>query len=182
MKWLYETSESLGVDRSRIAIAGQSAGGGLAAALTQRLSDKAWLTPAFQLLVYPMLDARTTARADHRGTGKFIWTPKSNLYGWRSYLGFDPGAGPYPPYSVPAQHLDLTGLPPTWIGVGDLDLFHEENLEYARRLKRDGVACELHVSPGAYHAFDVFHPQSRPARDFQASIVSALKGAFFPEA
>ena len=112
----------------------------------------------FQLLVYPMLDDRTVLRTDHAGTGSFVWTPTSNAFGWTSYLGHPPRDDEDRPYAVPARRADLTGLPPAWIGVGDLDLFHAEDLEYAERLQSAGVrdvalahvvVASRHLSPRA---------------------------------
>ena len=77
---------------------------------------------------------------------------------------------------MPARRADLSGLPPTWIGVGTLDLFHSEDVEYARRLAAAGVPCELHVIPGAYHGFDASEPKAAVSRDFVARQVEALRG------
>ena len=103
-----------------------------------------------------MLDDRTGSSSDpHPHCGEFVWTPNSNRFGWRSLLGVEPGSPDVPAGAVPAREADLSGLPPTYIAVGALDLFLEESLEYARRLIRAGVPTELHVTPGAYHGFGV---------------------------
>jgi len=175
LTWLVEQAEALGLDPGRIAIGGQSAGGGLAAALVQRAVDQGPIVPALQLLVYPMLDAATTLRRDDMGTGQFIWTASANRYGWKSYLGRDPGIGDYPVYAVPASRASLKGLPPAWIGVGALDLFHGENLEYARRLQQDGVACDVYVAEAAYHGFDIFRPKAQATTHFYAAMLAALE-------
>lgn len=175
--WMVEHADTLGIDPSRVIIGGQSAGGGLAAALVQRAVDTGPIRPVFQLLVYPMLDAMTVARRDHAGTGHFVWTPASNLYGWQSYLGFDPRRNVYPSYAVPASRNNLSGLPPAWIGVGKLDLFYEEDCAYAKRLRDAGVACDLHVEEGAYHGFDLACPEAEASKRFQASLISALAKA-----
>jgi acetyl esterase/lipase len=92
-----------------------------------------------------------------------LWTPKSNQYGWSSYLG-DAVAGPdVSPYAAAARRENLTGLPPAWIGVGTLDLFHDEDVDYARRLSDSNVPCELHIVPGAFHGFDAVFPSSSGA-------------------
>src|SRR5262249_24598873 len=109
-----------------------------------------------QLLDSPMLDDRTGTTSDpHPYCGEFVWTPSSNRFGWRSLLGAEPGSSDVPADAVPARAVDLSGLPPTFIAVGALDLFLEESLEYARRLILAGVPTELHVVPGAYHGFQV---------------------------
>lgn len=157
--WMHENAAELGIDPARIAIAGESAGGGHAAALALHARDRRRETgggPAicFQLLDAPMLDDRTGTTADpHPHTGHFVWTPEKNRFGWRSLLGVEPGGPDVPPAAVPARAADLSDLPPTFITVGALDLFLEENMEFIRRLTRAGVAAELHVIPGAYHGF-----------------------------
>ena len=156
LTWLHAQAEALGVDRSRIAIGGESAGGGHAAALVLLARRRGAVPICFQLLDCPMLDDRTGSSSDpHPYCGEFVWTAASNRFGWRSLLGMEPGTDAVPPDAAPARAADLTGLPPTFIIVGALDLFLEENLEYARRLMRAGVPTELHVIPGAFHGFAV---------------------------
>ncbi|MFL5352763.1 alpha/beta hydrolase [Archangium sp.] len=177
LSWMHAQAGALKIDADRLAIGGDSAGGGLAAALAQLTRDRKQIKPVFQLLLYPMLDDRTATRADHKGTGRYIWTPGSNVLGWTSYLGQAPGAPTTPKHAVPARMEDLTGLPPAWVGVGTLDLFHEEDVAYARRLQASGVPCELHEVPGAFHAFELFAGDAAISRDFIARQVSALKRA-----
>lgn len=154
LRWLCDNSTELGVDPTRIAVAGASAGGGLAAALAQRACDTG--NPVcFQLLAYPMLDDRTALRTTPKGR-PYTWTPQSNTYAWTAYLGHPPGQNDGRAYTAAARRDDLRGLPPAWIGVGDIDLFYPENAEYARRLDAAGVPCQLRVVPGMYHAADVF--------------------------
>ncbi|WP_405471554.1 alpha/beta hydrolase [Streptomyces canus] len=174
---LADRADDLHIDVDRIAIGGASAGGGLAAALALLAHDRAEIRPAFQLLLYPMLDDRTTTRTDLDSLKVRVWTPKSNRYGWSSYLG-DAVAGPdVSPYSAAARREDLTGLPPAWIGVGTLDLFHDEDVEYARRLSDSGVPCDLDVIPGAFHGFDLVFPKAEISREFWRRQAAALKGA-----
>jgi triacylglycerol lipase len=156
---MHDNAAELGIDPARIAIAGESAGGGHAAALALHARDKVRQNgsgPAicFQLLDAPMLDDRTGSSADpHPYTGHFVWTPERNRFGWHSLLGVEPGGPDVPAAAVPARATDLSGLPPTFISVGALDLFLEEDMEFIRRLTRAGVPAELHVIPGAYHGF-----------------------------
>ena len=101
-----------------------------------------------------MIDDRTAANADpHPFAGQYVWTPDSNAFGWRSLLNAEPGSDRISPYAAASRAEDLSGLPPAFIAVGALDLFVEEDIEYARRLMRAGVPVELHVYPGAYHGF-----------------------------
>ena len=147
--WLQSAAAELGVDPARIMIAGESAGAGLVASLCQLARDRGTVTPVFQYLAEPMLDHRSVD-SDHPHTGHFGWTRDHNRFGWNSMLG---GAESVSPYCSPAIAEDLSGLPPTYIHIGAIDLFLEESVDYARRLTRAGVSVELHVWPGAFHAF-----------------------------
>lgn len=175
LTWLHTNAEALKVRPDRIVVAGASAGGGLAAGLTLLARDRGEVPVAFQLLVYPMLDDRTVGRtidgANHR-----LWTAGSNRFGWTSYLGREPGAADVPVYAAPARAESLAGLPPTWIGVGTFDLFHDEDVEYARRIAEAGVPVQLEVVPGVFHAFDNFRG-AKVAKAFLASQFAALRRA-----
>jgi acetyl esterase/lipase len=173
--WLQGAAEDLGVDRGRVVIGGASAGGGLAACLGQRLHDEGGPQPAAQLLVYPMLDDRTAARRELDGAGHLVWHNRSNRVGWSAFLGRAPGSPQLPAYAVAARRVDLSGLPPAWIGVGDLDLFLDEGGAYARRLEGSGVAVTLHEVAGAPHGFDVLAPDAPLARAFVASQTAFLR-------
>jgi acetyl esterase/lipase len=165
-----------GVDSTRLAIGGASAGGGVAAGLALYAHDQGEIRPAFQLLVYPMLDDRTVLRDAaskyHRG-----WNAKSNRRGWKTYTGGEPGRPDVSPYAAPARREDLSGLPPAWIGVGTVDLFHDEDVEYARRLNGAGVPCELYVVPGAPHGFDQMFAKTDVAQNFWKQQATALRAA-----
>lgn len=179
LKWAVSNSQNLNIDPNRIAIGGASAGGGLAAALAQLAHDRKEIRPVFQLLVYPMLDDRTVLRTDIDDSNNVTWTHKSNRFGWESYLGQECGAEKVPAYSVPARRADLSGLPPAWIGVGALDIFHDEDVEYAQRLRGCGIECEIEIIPGAFHGFDVFDPMVPIVQDFRKSQIAALKNCLF---
>lgn len=174
-QWIAVQAARLNIDVQRAAIGGQSAGGGLAAALVQLAHDRAEIKPAFQLLIYPMLDDRTVDRTDIDPCGHFMWNQASNRFGWESYLRQSCGAATVPAYAVPARRADLTGLPPAWIGVGTLDLFHDEDVAYAQRLIECGVACDVLVVPGAYHGFDVVAPRTAVVGDFRRAQLAALQ-------
>jgi acetyl esterase/lipase len=164
----------LGIDPKRIAIGGASAGGGIAAGLALLAHDRGEVTPVFQLLVYPMLDDRTTMKAGSEVPKVRVWTTGSNRYGWKSYLGSAVGGPDVSPYAAPARRDDLHGLPPAWIGVGTLDLFHDEDVEYARRLTAADVACELVTIPGAFHGFDALFPTAPVTENFARAQEAAL--------
>jgi acetyl esterase/lipase len=140
----------------------------------QRAHDHG-LPVRFQLLLYPMLDDRTALRRDHGGRGRIAWTPRSNRYAWTSYLGHEPRADEPRRYAAAARRGNLAGLPPAWIGVGDLDLFYEEDLDYARRLRDAGVPVTLRLEPGMYHAAELELQATVPTmRAFQQAMFDAL--------
>lgn len=174
LRWLHERADSLGVEPGSVAVGGASAGGGLAATLAQRARDEG-LPVGFQLLVYPMLDDRTCLRTDHHRRGRVALTPRMLRYGWTSYLGHRPRPEQPGRYAAAARG-DLSGLAPAWIGVGSLDLLHDEAVEYARRLAAAGVPCELHVEPGMYHGADVALASTAGSmRRFRERMTDALR-------
>lgn len=154
LSWVYDNAANLRIDPTRIGVMGESAGGGLAAGLALMARDRAEHRLAFQHLIYPMIDDRTCTHPDpHPHAGEFIWTAEHNHFGWAALLGAEPGSEGISPYAAAARADDLSGLPPTFIATGGLDLFLEEDLEYGRRLMRAGVPVELHVYPGGFHGF-----------------------------
>lgn len=177
--WLHANAAALGVDRTRIAVMGESAGGGLAALVAIAARDRGAIPLCYQLLIYPMLDDRTgsTPAAPSRPT-TIGWSAEANAFGWSAFLGVPAGSSRVPTGAVPARVVDLTGLPPCFIGVGAIDLFAGEDMAYARRLIAAGVPTQLHVTPGAFHAFDFVVPEARVSREFTAAWKSALKAAF----
>lgn len=173
--WLAGNAVELGIDPARIAVAGESAGGGHAAALVLHARDKGGPAIRFLSLDSPMLDDRTGTTADrHPHCGAFVWTAEKNRFGWEALLGVEPGGPDVPAAAVPARATDLSGLPSTFITVGALDLFLEENLEWIRRLTRAGIAAELHVIPGAYHGFGLAQgtPQVIQAMDLRMTALA----------
>ncbi|MDO4252808.1 MAG: alpha/beta hydrolase [Rothia sp. (in: high G+C Gram-positive bacteria)] len=176
-RWLQTQSEELGFKEGNIAVAGSSAGGGLAAALVQKAADRG-KAPAFQALAYPMLDHRSAyrARSANRQRGRLLWTHNLNSGAWQTYLR-DQDRANLPPYASPAQYDSFAKLPPTWIGVGDLDLFYDEDLAYAKALRQAGVATELHIEKGMYHAADSLVPQAEESKDFRGKLVDAISEA-----
>ena len=152
LAWLFENADDMGVDRERIGVFGESAGGGLAAALAILARDRTEYDLAYQCLLFPMLDDRTAVEADPNPfTGEFVWRREDNHFGWSCLLGHEPGASGVSPYASPARVEDMTGLPDTFIFCGALDMFVDENIVYAKRLIRAGVPTELHIYPGFYH-------------------------------
>ncbi len=171
--WLAGRSD---VDASRIAVGGASAGGGLAAGLALLARQRGEVAPAFQLLTYPMLDDRTVDRTDIDERHFRLWNNRANRFGWQSYTGLAPGTSGVSALAAPARCDDLSGLPPAWIGVGTLDLFHDEDLAYADRLRAAGVGCDVVEVPGAFHGFDLV-AKAPVVQGFRAAQVAALAGA-----
>jgi acetyl esterase/lipase len=174
LMWLAQNAEELRIDRARISVGGNSAGAGLAAGLALLALDQRSVPINFQLLIYPMLDDRTVLRTDIDGRRLRLWTQASNRYGWTTYLGREPGGESISEYAAPARRRDLSGAPPAWIGVGTNDLFHDEDVAYANRLRAAGVPCELHVVQGAFHGFEIAGADKSVVKDFRQSYLDAL--------
>ncbi len=161
LTWLHQHADELGLVRSRIAVMGNSAGGGLAAAVSILARDRGGPAIARQLLIFPMLDDRTTVTDEHIAPYA-AWTYDDNITAWRAILGERAGASDVPAYAAPARVTDTSGLPPAYIETGQLDIFRDEGLRYATRLSVGGVPVEAHLYPGAPHEFDVIaHRQRR---------------------
>ncbi len=174
LRWAAEHAAELGVDPARLAIMGDSAGGGMAAAVALMARDRGGPSLKSQILVYPMLDDRTTV-PDPEIEPMALWSTDDNITGWGCLLGDAAGGDDVPSYAAPAREQDLAGLPPAYIEVGQLDIFRAEDLSYAERLGKAGVGVELHVHPGVPHAFEVFAPDSAVAGRAFADRVRTLK-------
>lgn len=176
LNWLFDTAPALGIDPQRIGIIGESAGGGLAAAVAQMARDLGGPKLAAQFLTYPMLDHRTGGADcphDNPVTGEFVWTRDLNHFGWSALQGDyaldDDRIG----WFSPSRAASLAGLPPAWIATGSLDLFFDEDIDYARRLVAAGVPVELHSYPGAIHGFNAI-ADSALARAFNRDLLGAI--------
>ena len=172
--WLAAASGEHGIDPDRIAVGGASAGGGLAAGLSLLARDRGEVSPCYQLLVYPMLDDRNSTRSSHAITDPRTWNREANLAGWDAYLAGKAGGDNVSPYAAPARATVLAGLPPAYINVGDLDLFLDEDVAYARAMADAGVPVELHIYPGGYHGSNSDVPDSGLSRRWAADELSAL--------
>lgn len=178
--WLREQAGALGLDPTRIGISGQSGGGGIAAATVLLIRDRGLPAPRFQSLLYPMLDDRNTTASSHEITDIGIWDRKTNILAWQAILGEHKEDNVFP-YAAPARATDLSGLPPTFIAVGDLDLFRDEDIEYAQRLRTQQVAVDLHLYSGAYHAFDLFAPTAQISQSLRQTWYDNLRRRFATE-
>lgn len=175
LAWLHANAGSLGIDVNRIGIGGSSAGAGLAAGLALLARDRGELPIAFQALIYPMIDDRQITTSSQWADP--IWPPQANRFGWDSYLG-DLSGDAVPGYAAAARATNLQDLPPTFICVGAIDGFCDEDVEYATRLRHAGVSCELHVYPGAPHGFDSVTPNSRVAQRASRELMQWLTTQF----
>jgi acetyl esterase/lipase len=174
--WTYTHASELQIDPRRIAVGGASSGGGSAAGLALLARDRGEVPVCFQLLIYPMIDDRNVTPSSHAITDPKVWCREWNLIAWRSYLGESAGDD-ISIHAAPTRATDLAGLPPAFVSVGDLDLFLDEDIEYAQRLLQAGIPTELHVYPGGIHAFDVFAPGAGISQRFSRDRDDALRRA-----
>lgn len=174
LQWLVEHAAQLAVDPARVAVMGDSAGGGLAAGVGLLARDRGGPAIAQQLLIYPMLDDRTSAPGTHQPP-LLTWSYDDNSTGWSALLGDSAGTDGVPEYAAPARATDLAGLPPTYLDVGDLDIFCDEDLAFARRLTGAGVSTELHLYPGCPHAFEWLAPNAEVAKHAVAQRARRLR-------
>lgn len=180
LTWCAERHGDLGIDASRIAIGGESAGGGLAAATALLARDRQGPAVRYQLLAYPMLDDRNNTPSALEFVDIPSWSSQHNGSGWRAVLGENAGGVDVSPYAAPARETDLSGLPPALIQVGELDVFRDEDILYATRLMQAGVATELHVYPGAFHGWDAAVPEASQSVGAVQERIAALRRALLP--
>ena len=172
--WIESQKENLQIDSSKIVLYGQSAGGGLVIATSMMVRDKGGPKIAFQMPIYPMLDDRHETPSSHEITNIGIWDREGSIEAWKWYLGGkEPDA-----YAAPSRAVSLEGLPPTFIDVGELDLFRDENIQFAQRLLQAGVTTEFHLYPGAYHASENFAPDADLSKIIWNNRLQALAKAF----
>jgi acetyl esterase/lipase len=171
--WMAKETAELGVDPDRIAIYGASAGGGLAIATALLARDRGGPALRFMMPIYPMIDDRNETASSQEITDIGIWDRAGNVEAWAWYLGGKPADQ----YAAPARAEDVSGLPPTFIDVGTVDLFRDEDIAFAQRLMQAGVPCELHVYPGSYHAAETFAPDAALSRRIWDTRIEALRRA-----
>ncbi|KRE36357.1 alpha/beta hydrolase [Paenibacillus sp. Soil724D2] len=177
LKWIIGAAKEWNIDLSRIAIGGGSAGGGLTSALALMARDKGGPPICFQMPLYPMIDDRNVTPSSHEITDPAVWNRANNLAAWKMYLG-EPADGDISPYAAPIRAKDLTGLPPTYTCVGQLDPFRDETIEYVARLAQAGVDVEFHLYPGCYHAFEHVVPEAEVSQRTRNGYANALARAF----
>jgi acetyl esterase/lipase len=176
--WTAENADSLGIDSGRIAIAGQSAGGGLAAATTLLARDRGGPALCFQLLEIPELDDRLETPSMKAFDDTPLWNRPNAVWSWRHYLGPD-HSGEVSPYAAPARAKDLSGLPPAYVSTMEFDPLRDEGIEYAVRLLQAGVSVELHSYPGTFHGSSLLPGAAvskRGAEEVIEILARALRG------
>ncbi len=176
--WLQKHANQLKIDPERIAIGGASAGAGLTAALALRARDEGTQQVLFQLLIYPMLDHRHRTPSSRAIQDPNLWNEQTNRLAWALYLGALTDHDEIPLYASASLAADLTNLPPAFVCVGDLDIFLDEDIDYAQRLLQAGVPTELHVYPGAIHGFDMLAPDAAISQRLRTDVNNALQKAF----
>ena len=173
LAWMYDHAGELGIDRERIVIGGESAGGGLTAALCLYARDKGEIPVALQLPLYPMLDCRDTeSSADNHGR---VWNTRRNHWGWRHYLGDGYGTDSVSKYASPALETDYTRLPPCYTFVAAGEPFYAETLTYVEHLRAAGVDADVDVFPGNTHAFDMLFPRREESKAARQHLLEAFR-------
>ncbi|MCY3796475.1 MAG: alpha/beta hydrolase [Chloroflexi bacterium] len=177
LNWMVDHAPELGIDRRRVAIGGRSAGGGLSAGLALYNRDNNGPELAFQLLIYPMLDDRHETPSSREITQPSVWNRDVSFKAWKMYLGDDFGSEDVSPYAAPTRAADLSGLPPALVTVGTLDLFRDENIDYAQSLLAAGVATELQVYARVYHGAESKAPDADVSRRMRRGYLEPLRSA-----
>ena len=178
--WMKEHAAVLGINDSQIMVGGESAGGGLTAALCMYARDKASVNIAYQMPLYPMLDDRDTESSKDNHAP--IWNTKRNHAAWKLYLK---DLSEVPPYAAPARQTDYLNLPPAYTFVGDIEPFYCETLTYIENLKAAGVEASVDVYPNWFHAYDMFFPFKTVAKQaiakFEEQFCYAAEHYFAPQ-
>ena len=158
--WLAGHADELGIDPTRIIVAGASAGGGLVAGMTLMARDRGGPAIAAQILICPMLDHRNVTASSHQYAGEpGVWTREKNIFGWAAVLGEQPGSE-VSSYISPALEQNLADLPTTYIDAGTAEVFRDEDVDYASRIWAAGGQAELHLWAGGFHGFDAMFPDA----------------------
>ena len=174
--WMAKNSKKLKIDSERIAIYGGSAGGGLTIATSMMARDNNFPKVCFQMPLYPMIDDRNISFSSHQITNVGIWDREANIEAWNWYLGGKEANE----YAAPARAKYLNNLPPTFIDVGDADLFRDEDIQFVKNLIQAGVETEFHLYPGAFHGSEILAPEATLSKKIWKTRYDALNKALYP--
>lgn len=174
LQWTGLHADEIGLDRERLAVYGGSAGGNLAIAMALLARDRGTPNISFCMALYPMVDDSSTLPSTQEITDIGVWDRGTSIEAWEWYLGGRPADG----YAAPLRNPDLSDFPPTYLDVGEVDLVRDETLAFASRLLHAGIPVELHVSPGSYHASEIFSPGVELSDRIWALRIDAFKRAF----
>ena len=174
--WMKHNADKLGVRSNQLMVGGDSAGGGLTAALTLYVRDKGNVNVAFQMPLYPMIDDRMTTESS-KGNYVPVWNSDLNYKGWKYYLGNRFQTEDVPKYAAPARETDYSNLPPTCTFVGELEVFRDEATIYMEKLKEAGVDTYFKEYPACYHGFDQLVLESRVAKDATKFLLDTFRYA-----
>ena len=177
LNWMVDNADDLGIDATRVAIGGGSAGGGLTAGLALYNRDKQGPKLAYQLMIYPMIDDTHDTPSGHEDTWPTTWNRDVSFKAWKMYLGDEYGTDNVSPYAAAARAKDLTGLPPALVIVGALDLFRDENIDYAKRLMAAGIPTDLLVYAGMFHGVEIHVPDAVASKRMRMGYLSGLQRA-----
>lgn len=169
--WVFENAAHLGIDAGNIGLYGQSAGGGLTIAVAMMARDRGGPKFKYMVPIYPMIDDRNESASSKLVTDVGIWDRAGSIEAWGWYLGGNPADQ----YAAPARATDVSGLPPAYIDVGELDMFRDEDIDFVKKLSEADVAVEFHLWPGAYHASEVFAPEAKLSARIWDSRIAGIK-------
>ncbi len=175
LKWMHDNAGQLGINKNQIFVGGESAGGGLAAALCIYARDKNEVKIAFQMPLYPMLDDRGITNSSKNNDAP-VWNTKSNEIAWALYLkGID--KNDITSYAAPARESNLKKLPHACTYIGTIEPFYDETIEYFNRLRDAGVQVEIKEFKGCYHAFDLFGSKTKLGKEAKKFLLECFKNA-----
>jgi acetyl esterase/lipase len=173
--WMKDHAEELGIRDDQLMVGGESAGGGLTAALSLYTRDRGEVKIAFQMPLYPMIDDRMITESAGENNAP-LWSSDSNRWAWKLYLGGLFGKN-VPAYAAAARATDYQNLPPTLTFVGDLEPFRDETLQYVRKLREAGVPVDFEIYKGCYHGFDIINPKAEVSKRATTFFIKAFKYA-----
>ncbi|MGI2329111.1 alpha/beta hydrolase [Planococcus sp. YIM B11945] len=173
--WMKNHATELGIRNDQLMVGGESAGGGLAAAIALYARDKGDVNLAFQMPLYPMIDDRMITESA-KANNAYVWNSDTNHWAWKLYLGELFGKD-VPAYGAAARAADYRNLPPAVTFVGDIEPFRDETIQYVENLRKAGVSVDFKLFKGAYHGFDIIHPKAEISQRARGFLMKSFKHA-----